>query len=786
MRTRQAELAIDTIATAGLGGAAGLLSKGAKAALAGTKAARAIKASEEIAAESGAARAARAAQGGIVRKGVTKAAQRLEPSAVRAARAKTTARVAKVAEKTPKPVRTGAKVGARIAAHPFKHPFTAPFTAQAPFALAHGDPKEFLKAAEGKGALADIAGTVGGAVGVVPVAGQVAREAVNLPAVIVPSLYLTGKAGVEAAGGNSQEFDKLWNDWVKTGLLPALAKGDPKAAVHALKGHPLYSALEASGALSAVGRGAGAITRAASNGKVGGLARPDLTVEGYPNVKVQRQYSRDLIRQAAQRAYDRKSGNVIRPGTGSRLTPTLERRGDYLFRKHVVRDAGDRFNANAQDAQRLGRQQSYKTAADLLPRKKVLGVFKKLDRASADVVVHAIERVVRHPETFHQDLQHYLDQLEAVANDTVGGQPVLDRAEMAANRSMAANIQKALSHGPERVQGTIDAANAFIEAQRPIVDELIKRGLLQPDQAAKAAGIPFARIHLGATHGKPEGLIRQAKADLGATRRQARETARQRVSGAAESRAVAAKKLNAAEAGRIAAERTVATLRAKVSAAKSETGRASALKRVERAQSVLDAARARVKSAKAESRAARAEWNRRAKAASREYNAKVGEANKALADARKADHQLIDSEGLPVTLDRLRAEMAKHGVEEPGFISHRAGTRGDHWAPTNERGSLPKGKRTGGSTARGSHEAGFEAVIRQLGRARGLLDRVKTWDEFITRFGSGRARDQSRLDGRRQEGDPRPRPLRAQPEHRLGRGAPPTVDGHEKRDRSRT
>ena len=196
-----AELAIDTVATAGLGGAAGLLSKGAKVALTGTKAARAIKASEEIAAESGAARAARVAQGGIVRKGVANAARKLEPDAIRAARAKTAARAAKVAERTPKPVRVGAKVGARVAAHPFKHPFTAPFTAQAPFAAIHGDPGEFVKAAEGHGVLADVAGVAGGAAGALPVAGQVAREAVNLPAVIVPSLYLTSKAGVEAAGG---------------------------------------------------------------------------------------------------------------------------------------------------------------------------------------------------------------------------------------------------------------------------------------------------------------------------------------------------------------------------------------------------------------------------------------------------------------------------------------------------------------------------------------------------------------------------------------------------------
>ncbi len=705
--------------------------------------ARAIKASERIASESGAgSKLTQLAKNGVIRRAAAKAASKAEPAAVRATRLKALARAAKAAEKVPAPVRVGAKVGGRAVAFPVKHPFTSPLAAQAPaFALHGGDPKEFLKALEGHGTLAAITGALGsGAAAAIPgTAGQIANEAVNLPAVVTPSLYLTGKAGVEAAGGHPQNLDKLWSEYVKTGLLPALAQGNPKAALKALEDRPLYSALEASGAASAVGRGAGAIARAASNGRVGGLARPDLTVEGYPNVKVQRGYSRDLLRQLLQRAYDRKSGNVIRPGTGHRLTPTLERRGDYLFRKHVVRDAGDRFNANAQDAQRLGRQQAYKQAADLLPRKRVLGVFKKLDRASADVVVHAIERIVRHPETFHEDLSHYLDQLNAVANETVGGQPLLDKAELAANRSMAAQIKKARSLGPGRAQGTVDAANAFIEAQRPIVKELIDRGVLNPEQAAKAAAIPFARFHLRAGHGPPEGLIREAKANVEATRQTARETARGQVVGAVESRAVAARKLRAAEAGRTAAERTVATLRANLKAdlaeRKTPKGKKAAASRVERAQRTLEVARERVKAAKAERRATHAELHRRTRAAVRQHDATLAEAEKALSQARKMDNQLIDSEGFPLTAEQVRAKMEQQGIEPPGFISHRAGTRSDFWAPTNERGSIPKGRRTGRSALFGSHEAGFEAVLRQLGRSRGLLDRIKTWDDFVTRFG---------------------------------------------------
>jgi len=53
-----------------------------------------------------------------------------------------------------------------------------------------------------------------------------------------------------------------------------------------------------------------------------------------------------------------------------------------------------------------------RAAHKLFPRKKVAGVFRKLDKASADVVSHAVERVIQSPKTFYQDLAHYKQQLD--------------------------------------------------------------------------------------------------------------------------------------------------------------------------------------------------------------------------------------------------------------------------------------------------------------------------------------------------------------------------------------
>ena len=188
---------------------------------------------------------------------------------------------------------------------PAKRPLTAPLAAQVPAFLASGgDPKEFVRALEGKGtfatassSLADVASHIS------PVLG----EAVNLPATVLPSAFLTGKAGLNAAKGDPAELDALLKQWEETGLLPALAKGDTGAALKALENQPLYSALEASGAASVLGRGAGTLARGATGDRLGGLARPDLPILGTP-INIKRRYSRDLVRQGIQRAFDHIQG----------------------------------------------------------------------------------------------------------------------------------------------------------------------------------------------------------------------------------------------------------------------------------------------------------------------------------------------------------------------------------------------------------------------------------------------------------------------------------------------
>lgn len=631
---------------------------------------------------------------GVVRPGVKRAAQALEPEVVQAVRQAVARKAAAAAEKAPAAVRGAAGAAGRGAALPVQKPITSALAVQAPGALASGHPGSITQAFTPQGTLFSLSHLLGGYAGAsLPgTLGQAANEAVNLPASVVPSVYLTGKAGVEAAQGHPEDLQKMWQYFVKTGLLPALAKGDTAAIKKALEDRPLYSALEASGGLSALGRGAGALARKTTNGRIGGRARPDLTVEGYPNIAVQRQYSPDLIRQALQRLADKRSGNEIRPNTGIKL-PFLERSGNRKFRRAVVRDAGDRFNANAQDIQRLGRQQAEEVANTLLPRKKGMGRLKavapklSLDKASADVVVHAIERIIQHPETFHADLEHRLRELNQIAEEKwLNGTHVLDKAELEANRAMAKRIEQALkTANPEHV---VEAANAFIGAHAPIVHELVDRGVLSKEQAQKAALIPFARVHLGAGHGKPEALLEDLRTILP----------------------------DAAEKAKKSAERLVIAKHneEQIRGHRENGGGGVAVASHKQAKRQLAEAR---KQAKAD------EQNLRA-------------IQKAIREHDKA--QLLDRHGNPLTTDQLLAELDRRGIGAPGFISHRAETKGDYHKPVTQRDSLPKGqagRRTGLAAERGTYDSSHQAVVRQLIRSRGLLDRVKIWDSFITRFG---------------------------------------------------
>lgn len=673
---------------------------------AASKIAKAISESNKLASEAGAA--SKLARTGIAR------------------------RLAQGTERLPKSVRTTGRVAGRGVALPVRHPFTAPLAAQVPSAAIHGDPKEFLKALEGHGTFAKVSGDIAGAIGSVAPGGEFAKhlieEGVNLPAVVLPSAFLTGKAAVNAAQGNPGEINALLKQWKETGVLPALAEGNGSAALSALKNRPLYSALEALGAANAVGRGAGAAARAASHDRVGGLSRPDLPVRG-TNIRIKRRYSRDLIRQLGQRAYDRT-------GRGSSVAP------DTLRGRHYLKEAANRFEAGSEAIRKGSNQRDLEALKAILPKKR----FGRLDRKSAEVVNLAVERIARHPETFHADLHHYKQMLEATAKELrPDGKPVLDKAQMAANRALVKQIDAGLKLDHGRIKGTVDAANAFVALQKPILEEMVALKLISPDQAAKAAATGFARVHMGAGHGVPENFIRDLEGVHARTRENFKGEARAAVSGHREAVTQAERQLSIARGGYAQAERSLSTLRANLRNLQRQENRggvavaSKAQERlaanVKRAEETVQNAKQRVALAERDATQSKATLDAEVQRLHQVRGEKLKPIEDAIRKAKADGAVMLDKHGYPLTLEQITAEMQRQGVGPAGFLSHRTPSVGDFYQPGFGGALMPKGVRTGEAVAKGLQLGGVEALVRQLHRSRGLVHRAEQWNKAIDRFG---------------------------------------------------
>lgn len=455
-----------------------------------------IEASKAAVKEGGAAEkvAKRAWGAGRGRSAIAKVASKAEPEAVRAARTDVARRAAQAAGRLPKSVRTTGRVAGRAVALPVKRPFTAPIAAQVPAAAISGNPSELGKAFTGQGVFANASSSLGDTVAsAVPgeVAKNLVKDAFNLPAVALPSAYLPIAGAVEASKGDSSRLEKLLHDYEASGLLPAALKGNLPGVAKALKEHPLFSALEVSGATAAVGRGAGAAARAATHGKLGGTERPALVIQGmekYGDVRPVAgklgtggaRYSPDLLRQLIQRGADRRR--------------TGKRGGQYASPAEAERALKSYADRYAYERQQLQRVHRFENTHDVYGARPKSGRFRT-DKASAGVVSLAVQKIIRSPETFGEDLRTYRGQLERVYKE---GE--LTKGEKASNRALVKQIDKAIRSGnPEEI---VKSANAFIKTHKDLVDELVSRGLLDPEQAQKAALTPFAVVHMGAKPGE--------------------------------------------------------------------------------------------------------------------------------------------------------------------------------------------------------------------------------------------------------------------------------------------
>lgn len=376
--------------------------------------------------------------------------------------------------------------------------------AQIPAVVSTGDPTQFGKAFTGKGAvIGAITKTAGDTAGkVVPagIARNLVQDVFSLPAQALPSVYLPIAGLVEASRGDPARLKKLWADYKKVGLLPAVASGNPKKVLDAIVAHPLFSALEASGVYAGVGRGAGALGRAGGSRAAGTGGRAPLEIS--PGMEpVERPYSKNVITKAIQVARDKR--NTLSPEGHVRAGSRHGLRGPE--RDRMLRDRVTSFVGGNEAGRRAGRADVYKTAqADIKP--------KDVPKAAEDVVSEVGQHFVLGTDvpTFRRTALARADSLDTIYRErTDPSLPAGERflkTQATLNRKLAGDLRSAAKLPDEKVQRILESAKTFQaehSAHSAATQELIARNPEQitHEQARRRGLFPYAMTHEGHTFG---------------------------------------------------------------------------------------------------------------------------------------------------------------------------------------------------------------------------------------------------------------------------------------------
>lgn len=332
------------------------------------------------------------------------------------------------------------------------------------------------------------------------VVGNAAQDILELPAAAVPSTFLLGQGIVKAIGGDDSMLKAQLNDYVDSGFLPGLAKGDIDQAVTALKEHPVFSALEAYGAGSVVDRGVGLTLPA--------KARDPLQLpEGLGTIE--RNYSKSAIARGFQERADRKRAD--RNDGEQRATGRETER--YLGGGLVRSGKGDYVIGGSETHRRAVRGEDIAATEGQLVRQRPKGLGAKTSQANRDGVT-LVSTVRVRARSFKQDLGRLVDEAEAKFTELKtreaelkgqrGSKEELGRVREAlkANREMKARIENVRDHGdPEVIYAQ---AGEIVPYANKKESELIDAAVgLDADQALRSKLFPAGQFHLGLKYGVP-------------------------------------------------------------------------------------------------------------------------------------------------------------------------------------------------------------------------------------------------------------------------------------------
>lgn len=533
------------------------------------------------------------------------------------------------------------------------------------------------------------------------------------------------------------------------GVVGALVGGHPDLALQRFAEHPVYGALEVSGAASAVGRGIGAAGRAGALGRRVKVAtsteRPNLRSSRHGGVEEQRSYSRNAFVQGLQKgleALDAHRG----------LDPHVARgaKADAMLRRAAHEDL-----AAAEDHRRADVQVAVHEASRAVSGGRRGPAISRDEKALRDLVASAAEGKLGSRADLHAVAKQEFHRLEDDYATHKLAMSLPQRRQQRAHTGAVKRIVDALEgkgkHSEPIVNDLFDRAGAYHQVADRQTQKLVDLHALDPEQADAARLRTFAVTRLGAEF---DGRRAPTEADLAA--RQAAHSVR----------AGAKRDLAAADESLVKARETLAAEKAKARGNKSRR-RAVVVKPGEslgptRARSVTEYMK-RVEGLDREKvgQMARGEKADAKAVASARAAVKIARGDRKTAKqtlaavkipgAKKFKTGLVVKDGAggqrKLTLDEIRESWAvQHpGEPLPAFVSHvdrttEASRFVNHTtAQGPRRVNAAPNRRTGEAAARGYAPVGARAAVDSVAHTQGTISAIENFDRLVKRAGSKRA-----------------------------------------------
>lgn len=573
------------------------------------------------------------------------------------------------------------------------------------------------------------------------------KDVINFPKQAVLGIYGIGHAAVKGIEGDPTELKALGHGLTRGAAGELLIHGDPKKALQIAHDHPLYAALDFTGAEGLLGRAGGTAARTVGTiGKEGNVlaragrtARADLKI-GDTGQVVKRSYSKDIIKKGVQVAREERLRKQGLDPHMAKQAPTLGKVGKALGitssqESRALKRGADEEVGQTESVRRVDRGDVQDVARQLAGKSP-----GRKTESLRDLVQSVVEQEVsHHPAAFKGDLADKLKRLKEV--DLKELQPEARRN----NKAQVATIEKALAQPADKLealrQKVVDLADQYVPHAERIEKGKIDAKALDPEQALAAKVRTYAVTKKGYRYepskSAPEELVLrheaaktaegEAKASVDAVRTELARVETQRTRDAARIQGQRAASKDAQAVYQVKGEE-FATRKAaelahpgekidRVPITRAEADRVGLLAKHDRNIGELKAQRKVLSAAHRKARRERVASN-----------------------PRQYVTGLVDEHGKRVSTQRILDEIAADPhARMPSFVPHITDTSGGraHFVNffRNRKQVDTQGVRTGSAAATGAQDSSIRSLGDSLVKGQGELSAIKAFDRYIGELG---------------------------------------------------